>query len=114
MVTEKADHRPTMLATCSGRYISVLFCPNFIKLIPSPETVESLFIAWRLTGHVKYRQYAWNIFSAIEKHCRLEEGGYATVFDVDTVPVSLDDKQETFFLVSLPNWRDFSLFIEPT
>ncbi|KAK0217773.1 glycoside hydrolase [Armillaria fumosa] len=63
-----------------------------------PETVESLFIAWRLTGHVKYRQYAWNIFSAIEKHCRLEEGGYATVLDVDTVPVSLDDKQETFFL----------------
>lgn len=63
-----------------------------------PETVESLFIAWRLTGHVKYRQYAWNIFSAIEKHCRLEDGGYATVFDVDTVPVSLDNKQETFFL----------------
>ncbi|KAE9387778.1 seven-hairpin glycosidase [Gymnopus androsaceus JB14] len=25
-------------------------------------------------------------------------GGYATVLDVDTVPVSLDDKQETFFL----------------
>ncbi|KAG7443547.1 glycoside hydrolase [Guyanagaster necrorhizus] len=63
-----------------------------------PETVESLFIAWRLTGDLKYRQHAWNIFSAIENHCRLEEGGYATVLDVDTVPVSRDDKQETFFL----------------
>ncbi|KAK0202740.1 glycoside hydrolase, partial [Desarmillaria ectypa] len=63
-----------------------------------PETVESLFIAWRLTGDIKYRQYAWNIFSAIERHCRLEEGGYATVLDVDTVPVSREDKQETFFL----------------
>ncbi len=48
---------------------------------------------------MRYRNYAWAIFSAIEKHCKLPEGGYATVLDVDTIPVSLDDKQETFFLV---------------
>ncbi|KAF8920791.1 glycoside hydrolase [Mucidula mucida] len=47
---------------------------------------------------MRYRNYAWAIFSAIEKHCKLPEGGYATVLDVDTIPVSLDDKQETFFL----------------
>ncbi|KAK7007966.1 alpha-1,2-mannosidase [Favolaschia claudopus] len=63
-----------------------------------PETVESLFLAWRLTGEQKYRNYAWGIFQAIEKHCRLPGGGYATVVDVDTVPVRHDDKQETFFL----------------
>ncbi|KAF9078021.1 glycoside hydrolase [Rhodocollybia butyracea] len=63
-----------------------------------PETVESLFIAWRLTGDIRYRNYAWNIFSSIEKYAKLPGGGYATVLDVDTVPVSLDDKQETFFL----------------
>ncbi|KAF8878262.1 glycoside hydrolase [Gymnopilus junonius] len=63
-----------------------------------PETVESLFIAWRLTGNIRYRNYAWSIFSAIDKHCRVQSGGYATVLDVDTVPVTLDDKQETFFL----------------
>ncbi|KAJ7115276.1 glycoside hydrolase [Mycena epipterygia] len=63
-----------------------------------PETVESLFIAWRLTGDVRYREYAWGIFQAIEKHCRLPGGGYATVLDVDTVPVRHDDKQETFYL----------------
>ncbi|KAJ7223606.1 glycoside hydrolase [Mycena pura] len=62
-----------------------------------PETVESLFIAWRLTGDVRYRTAAWGIFQAIEKHCRLPSG-YATVLDVDTVPVRHDDKQETFFL----------------
>ncbi|KAJ6559325.1 glycoside hydrolase [Mycena sp. CBHHK59/15] len=61
-----------------------------------PETVESLFIAWRLTGDVRYRDYSWAIFSSIEKHCRLPGGGYATVVDVDTVPVRHDDKQETF------------------
>ncbi|KAJ7159697.1 glycoside hydrolase [Mycena filopes] len=63
-----------------------------------PETVESLFIAYRLTGRQRYRDYAWRIFSAIEKHCKLEGGGYATVLDVDTLPARLDDKQETFFL----------------
>ncbi|KAF8904792.1 glycoside hydrolase [Gymnopilus junonius] len=63
-----------------------------------PETVESLFIAWRLTGDTRYRDYSWSIFSSIQKHCRVASGGYATVLDVDTVPVSLDDKQETFFL----------------
>lgn len=67
----------------------------------SPETVESLFIAWRLTGDVRYREYAWGIFQAIEKHCRLPGGGYATILDVDTVPVRHDDKQETFYLVRL-------------
>ncbi|KAJ4470167.1 glycoside hydrolase family 47 protein [Lentinula aciculospora] len=64
-----------------------------------PETVESLFIAWRLSGIVRYRDYAWGIFTSIEKYAKLPGGGYATVLDVDTVPVSLDDKQETFFLV---------------
>ncbi|KAJ7691337.1 glycoside hydrolase [Mycena rosella] len=63
-----------------------------------PETVESLFIAWRLTGDVQYRTYAWGIFEAIERHSRLPGGGYATIVDVDTVPVKHEDKQETFFL----------------
>jgi len=63
-----------------------------------PETVESLFIAWRLTGDKRYREYSWEIFEAIEKHCRLADGGYATVLDVDTIPVRHDDKQETFYL----------------
>ncbi|KAF8185316.1 glycoside hydrolase family 47 protein [Mycena galopus ATCC 62051] len=63
-----------------------------------PETVESLFLAWRLTGDERYRDYSWGIFEAIEKHCRLPTGGYATVLDVDTVPVRHDDKQETFYL----------------
>jgi hypothetical protein len=61
--------------------------------------VESLFIAWRLTGDIRYRDYSWAIFSSIDKYCRLDSGRYATVIDVDTVPVALDDKQETFFLV---------------
>ncbi|EEB99580.1 hypothetical protein MPER_00717, partial [Moniliophthora perniciosa FA553] len=63
-----------------------------------PETVESLFIAFRLTGDPRYRDYAWNIFSAIEKHCKLQTGGYLTVLHVDQTPVRRFDQMETFLM----------------
>jgi hypothetical protein len=34
-----------------------------------PETVESLFIAFRLTGDERFRKFGWDIFQAIEAHC---------------------------------------------
>ncbi|KAF9007862.1 glycoside hydrolase family 47 protein [Cyathus striatus] len=63
-----------------------------------PETVESLFFAYRLTGDKKYREQGWRIFQAIEKYCKLPEGGYATILDVENVRSELEDKMETFFL----------------
>lgn len=66
----------------------------------SPETVESLFIAFRLTGDPRYRQQGWSIFQAIEKHCKVNTGGYASILNVDDVPVELEDKMETFLMVS--------------
>ncbi|KAF8707997.1 Glycosyl hydrolase family 47, partial [Rhizoctonia solani] len=68
------------------------------RYILRPETVESLFLAYRLTGDPKYRHWGWNIFQSIEKHCKVSTGGYATVLNVDKLPVSWDDKQETFLL----------------
>lgn len=65
----------------------------------SPETVESLFIAYRLTGDPRYREHGWRIFQSIEKHCRVETGGYATVVNVDEVPAKLEDRMETFLMV---------------
>lgn len=64
-----------------------------------PETVESLFIAYRLTGDNIYRKWGWRIFQAIEKHCKVETGGYAAVLNVEELPVTLEDKMETFLLV---------------
>lgn len=64
-----------------------------------PETVESLFIAFRLTGDERFRKFGWDIFQAIEAHCRVETGGYASVWNVDAVPVARLDNMETFFLV---------------
>ena len=65
----------------------------------SPETIESLFIAYRLTGDDRYREYGWKIFQSIEKHCRLESGGYVSILNVDDVDSEKMDKMETFFMV---------------
>ncbi|KAH9854342.1 glycoside hydrolase [Lenzites betulinus] len=68
------------------------------RYILRPETVESLFIAYRLTGDQRYRDYGWAIFQAIEKHCKIETGGYASILNVDQVPVVHEDKMETFLM----------------
>lgn len=46
-----------------------------------PEYVESLFYAYRITGEQRYRDWAWDAFSAMLEHCRTE-WGFATVADV--------------------------------
>ncbi|TCD70096.1 mannosyl-oligosaccharide alpha-1,2-mannosidase [Steccherinum ochraceum] len=75
---------------------------RYILRYASPPTLHlpnlSSFIAFRLTGDVRYRQQGWAIFQAIEKHCRVETGGYASVLNVDDVPVELEDKMETFLM----------------
>ncbi|KAL5825493.1 hypothetical protein ACOSQ3_021556 [Xanthoceras sorbifolium] len=39
-----------------------------------PETIESLFYLWRLTGNKTYKEWGWNIFQAFEKNSRVESG----------------------------------------
>ena len=62
--------------------------------------MESLFIAYRLTGDQKYRNWGWGIFSAIEQHCKVLSGGYASILNVDALPVEQEDKMETFLMAS--------------
>lgn len=61
-----------------------------------PETVESLFVMWRVTGDVKFREWGWEIWQNIDRHCRVE-GGYAALMDVRQ-PQRKEDKMESFFL----------------
>ena len=77
------------------------------RYILRPETIESLFIAYRLTGNETYREQGWKIFEAIEKHCKLKEGGYSSVTNVDDVKTERLDKMETFFLV---RWFCLSIY----
>ncbi|KIM38981.1 glycoside hydrolase family 47 protein [Hebeloma cylindrosporum] len=78
-----------------------------------PETVESLFIAYRLTGDEQYRADGWRIFQAIQKYSRLESGGYASLLNVDVVHSIKIDKMETFFMSETLKYL-YLLFSEST
>ncbi|KAL7595737.1 hypothetical protein Lser_V15G31437 [Lactuca serriola] len=43
-----------------------------------PETVESLFVLYRITEDSKYREWGWSIFEAFEKYTKVESGGYTS------------------------------------
>jgi mannosyl-oligosaccharide alpha-1,2-mannosidase len=60
-----------------------------------PETLESLFYLYRITGNETYRHWSSEIFDAINKNTRTK-WGFANVQDVTTTPVSLVDTEETF------------------
>ncbi|KAD7117845.1 hypothetical protein R6Q59_005132 [Mikania micrantha] len=63
-----------------------------------PETVESLFILYRITENPKYREWGWSIFEAFEKYTKVDSGGYTSLDDVTVLPPRRRDKMETFFL----------------
>ncbi|KAK3022726.1 hypothetical protein RJ639_046393 [Escallonia herrerae] len=63
-----------------------------------PETVESLFVLYRITEDPKYREWGWEIFEAFEKYTKVDSGGYSSLDDVTVIPPHKRDKMETFFL----------------
>ncbi len=68
-----------------------------------PETVESLFYMWRITGDEKYRQWGWEMFESFVKWMAVEDGtGYTSLSSVLTVPPPQRDNMESFWLVSAP------------
>jgi endoplasmic reticulum Man9GlcNAc2 1,2-alpha-mannosidase len=64
-----------------------------------PETIESLYYLYKLTGNTKYQDYGWTIFEAFEKYTKVESGGYTSISDVTNVKNTKPrDKMESFFL----------------
>ncbi|TPX31272.1 hypothetical protein SmJEL517_g05396 [Synchytrium microbalum] len=63
-----------------------------------PETVESLFTMWRITGDEKYREMGWNIFQSFNQFTRVETGGFSNIDDVTSGSPKKTDKMETFYL----------------
>ncbi|KAF0296741.1 Endoplasmic reticulum mannosyl-oligosaccharide 1,2-alpha-mannosidase [Amphibalanus amphitrite] len=64
-----------------------------------PETLESLWYLYHLTGNRTYQDWGWNIFQAFEKYARVPTGGYTSIGDVRN-PDNLNprDSMESFFL----------------
>ncbi|KAF0693877.1 Aste57867_15219 [Aphanomyces stellatus] len=73
--------------------------PNDAFYILRPETVESLMILYRVTGDATYRAWGKVIFEAIERHCKMDQGGYSSVHHVDkaTPTKGFRPEMESFF-----------------
>ncbi|KAL5615164.1 hypothetical protein BROUX41_005221 [Berkeleyomyces rouxiae] len=64
-----------------------------------PETVESLFYMWRLTGEPKYRHWGWEMFCAFTNHTTVaNQGGFTSLSNADRVPPKPRDNMESFWM----------------
>lgn len=75
-----------------------------------PETVESLFYLWRVTGNKTYQEWGWNIFQAFEKNSRIESG-YVGLKDVNSGVK--DNMMQSFFLAETLKYL-YLLFSPPS
>ena len=65
-----------------------------------PETVESLFMMWRITEDPLYREWGWKIFKSFERHTKVgNDRGYTSLNDVNSIPPPMRDNMESFWLV---------------
>jgi mannosyl-oligosaccharide alpha-1,2-mannosidase len=65
-----------------------------------PETVESLFLMYRVTNDPIYRKWGWEIFRAFQRHTKVsDDQGYTSLQDVREVPPPQRDNMESFWLV---------------
>jgi len=62
-----------------------------------PEAIECIFILWRTTGDVKWRERGYEIFQAIEKHTRTTYG-YTSIKGVNEHDVEKLDDMPSWFL----------------
>ncbi|KAF5567517.1 class I alpha-mannosidase 1B [Fusarium napiforme] len=71
------------------------------EYILRPETIESLYYAYRATGNRKYQDWAWEAFEALNRMCKVE-GGYTGLKSVmktkDDKTRKFVDKMESFWL----------------
>ncbi|XP_031558016.1 endoplasmic reticulum mannosyl-oligosaccharide 1,2-alpha-mannosidase-like [Actinia tenebrosa] len=82
----------------SGKSQDIIVKPLDAHNLLRPETVESLYIMYRLTKNKKYQDYGWKIFQAFENHTRIPEGGYSSLNSVLNLSHRFRDKMESFFL----------------
>lgn len=81
---------------------------NDVHNLQRPETVESLFYMWRITGDVKYREWGWEMFKSFLKYTQVEENGdFSSLSKANVIPPVMRDNMESFWLVS-----DYHKFID--
>eukprot|EP01083_Nonionella_stella_P289881 986443_1 len=88
---------PTGLAPESIQFNHDSWEPKEMKYQLRPETLESLFIMWSLTGNDEYREWAWNIFESIQKHCKTDVA-YSGIEDVTVIPAKQDNQMQSYVM----------------
>ncbi|KAI4606241.1 hypothetical protein J4E80_010218 [Alternaria sp. BMP 0032] len=64
-----------------------------------PETVESLFMMWRITKDPIYREWGWEIFQAFLDYSTVPLGeGFTSLNNVNAIPPPRRDNMESFWL----------------
>ncbi|KJZ78387.1 hypothetical protein HIM_02425 [Hirsutella minnesotensis 3608] len=72
---------------------------NDVHNLQRPETVESLFYMWRITGDVKYREWGWQMFRSFVNYTAVENrGGFTSLSNANVVPPVVRDNMESFWL----------------
>ncbi|CAG8473522.1 3719_t:CDS:10, partial [Dentiscutata heterogama] len=79
---EKLNNLPNGLTRISPTYLL------------RPETIESLFILYRITGDKQYQEKGWMIWQAIEKWCKTPTA-YSGLKDVNTEQVEMNNIMES-------------------
>jgi len=91
---ESSNTAEPPLPGASDLYVKPRDTHNILR----PETVESLFYMYRVTGERVYQEWAWQIFVAFERHAKIETGGYSGLQNVEVLDSARIDKMESFFL----------------
>ncbi|KAJ5670283.1 Mannosyl-oligosaccharide 1-2-alpha-mannosidase [Penicillium maclennaniae] len=108
------DSPPVMMAdkTMAQRYRNP---PNGPSQPPRPETIESIFYMYRITGDEMYREWGWEMFKSFvqhtsvveEKQSELSPGdvgtisrikGFTSLEDALTIPAKKRDNMESFWM----------------
>lgn len=64
-----------------------------------PETAESLFYMWRITGDEIYREWGWEMFQSFIQHTAVEGSGFTSLSHADVLPAIQKNNMESFWLV---------------
>lgn len=94
-----ASHLPSSNSKASWK-AAYIIKPLDAHNLQRPETVESLFMMWRITEDPIYREWGWEIFKAFKKYTILDDGeGYSSLNNVNEIPPTRRDNMESFWLV---------------
>ena len=78
-----------------------------------PETVESLFYMWRITGDITYREWGWEMFKSFVEYSSVDDGGgFTSLSNANKIPATKKDNMESFWLAETLKY--FYLLFSPT